>query len=52
VLPPDARGTPRLRGLTVESIDGAPALGSDHPLAQALLEAGFHTTPKGLRLRR
>ena len=52
VLPPDARGTPRLRGLTVESIDGEPALRSEHPLAQALLDAGFHTAPKGLRLRR
>jgi len=52
VLPPDTRGTPRLRGLTVESIDGEPALRAEHPLAQALLDAGFHTAPKGLRLRR
>ncbi|MBB2890498.1 ATP-dependent helicase [Flexivirga oryzae] len=52
VLPPDAHGAPRLRGLTVESIDGEPALRTEHPLARALLDAGFHTAPKGLRLRR
>ncbi len=38
--------------LTVEKIDGAPVLGSSHPLGQALAQAGFHLTPKGLRLRR
>jgi len=38
--------------LTVERTDGAPVLGSDHALAQALAAAGFHTTPRGLRLRR
>jgi ATP-dependent helicase Lhr and Lhr-like helicase len=38
--------------LTVEKADGAPVLGSDHPLATALAEAGFHATPRGLRLRR
>jgi len=42
----------RLAALTVERIDGAPALGGDHPLAAALLAAGFRLTPKGLRLRR
>ena len=47
-----SRGAPSLRGLTVESIDGTPALRSEHPVAQALRDAGFHTTPKGLRLRR
>ncbi|RNI21412.1 ATP-dependent helicase [Flexivirga caeni] len=52
LAPADSHRTPRLRGLTVESIDGAPALGSAHPLAPALLDAGFHTAPKGLRLRR
>ncbi|GAB3487467.1 DEAD/DEAH box helicase family protein [Flexivirga lutea] len=52
VLPPDSRGTPRLRGLTVEGIDGRPALGSDHPLAHALTDNGFHVSPKGLRIRR
>ncbi|GGB17292.1 DEAD/DEAH box helicase [Flexivirga endophytica] len=52
VLPPDTRGTPRLRGLTVEGIDGKPALGSDHPLATALTDNGFHVSPKGLRIRR
>ena len=38
--------------LTVEKADGDPVLGSDHPLASALAGAGFHATPRGLRLRR
>ena len=38
--------------LTVEKADGGSVLGSDHPLAAALAEAGFHATPRGLRLRR
>jgi ATP-dependent Lhr-like helicase len=38
--------------LTVEKADGAGVLGSDHPLASALAQAGFHATPRGLRLRR
>ncbi len=38
--------------LTVEKADGDPLLGSDHPLVRALAGAGFHTTPRGLRLRR
>jgi ATP-dependent Lhr-like helicase len=37
--------------LTVERADGAGLLGSDHPLVAALSAAGFHTTPRGLRLR-
>ena len=41
-----------LGSLTVAKIDGAPALSSPHPLAAALQEAGFHTAPQGLRLRR
>ncbi|MFK5584415.1 Lhr family ATP-dependent helicase [Serinicoccus sp. LYQ131] len=41
-----------LRGLTITKIDGAGALGSEHPLAAALTAAGFHTSPSGLRLRR
>ena len=41
-----------LAGLTVSKIDGAAALGSTAPLAAALVEAGFHTAPQGLRLRR
>jgi ATP-dependent helicase Lhr and Lhr-like helicase len=40
-----------LAALTVHRIDGVPALG-DHPFAGALAEAGFHTAPQGLRLRR
>ena len=35
--------------LTVERADGAGVL--DSPLGQALEEAGFHATPRGLRLR-
>ena len=38
--------------LTVEKADGASLLGSGHPLVQALSQAGFHMTPRGLRLRR
>ncbi|MGD8148485.1 Lhr family ATP-dependent helicase [Ornithinimicrobium sp. Y1694] len=41
-----------LRGITVAKIDGASALGSPSPLAAALVDAGFHTAPQGLRLRR
>ncbi|HEV7146424.1 MAG TPA: ATP-dependent helicase [Pedococcus sp.] len=38
--------------LTVEKADGDAVLGSSHPLAGALARAGFHATPRGLRLRR
>ncbi len=38
--------------ITVEKADGDAVLGSHHPLAQALASAGFHATPRGLRLRR
>ncbi len=38
--------------LTVEKTDGAQVLGSGHPLEDALARAGFHATPRGLRLRR
>jgi ATP-dependent Lhr-like helicase len=38
--------------LTVERTDGSQVLGSGHPVADALARAGFHTTPRGLRLRR
>ena len=38
--------------LTVQRIDGEKALGSTHPVATALTEAGFHTSPTGFRLRR
>jgi ATP-dependent Lhr-like helicase len=38
--------------LTVEKADGGAILGSEHPLVQALATAGFHATPRGLRLRR
>jgi len=38
--------------LTVEKADGGALLGSEHPLVAALANAGFHATPRGLRLRR
>ena len=38
--------------LTVEKVDGGQLLGSDHPVVPALEEAGFHLTPRGLRMRR
>lgn len=44
----------RVAGMLVERIDGVPALGprADGPGAlSALSEAGFHTTPRGMRLR-
>ena len=37
--------------LTVEKADGNSILDPDHPLATALTGAGFHATPRGLRLR-
>jgi ATP-dependent Lhr-like helicase len=37
--------------LTVERADGEGMLSGEHPLAQALEAAGFHATPRGLRLR-
>ena len=37
--------------LTVSKADGADLLGSGSPLVSALLAAGFHMTPKGLRIR-
>ncbi|WP_130013258.1 DEAD/DEAH box helicase [Serinicoccus sediminis] len=41
-----------LSGITIAKIDGGGALASTHPLAAALADAGFHTAPQGLRLRR
>ncbi len=37
--------------LTVERADGEGLLATDHPLAVALSAAGFHATPRGLRIR-
>ncbi len=37
--------------LSVERADGEGLLGAGHPLAAALATAGFHTTPRGLRIR-
>lgn len=38
--------------LTVEKVDGSPLLGdAGSPLRQALADAGFVTTPRGLRIR-
>ncbi len=41
-----------LAGLTVRRADGDAVLGSHGPLVSALTEAGFHLTPRGLRIRR
>jgi ATP-dependent Lhr-like helicase len=38
--------------LVVQRADGEGMLDGDHPLAAALTRAGFHATPRGLRLRR
>jgi ATP-dependent Lhr-like helicase len=38
--------------LTVERADGVGVLGAGSPLGTALESAGFHATPRGLRLRR
>lgn len=40
-----------VKDLVVEKVDGEVALTGDHPLAAALLAAGFHQTPRGVRLR-
>jgi ATP-dependent Lhr-like helicase len=37
--------------LTVERADGEAVLSADSPLAVALAAAGFHATPRGLRIR-
>ena len=37
--------------VAVAKTDGEQALRSDSPLSQALLDAGFIATPRGLRLR-
>ncbi len=42
----------RLDGLSVEKVNGAASLGSDDPFVAALLRAGFHEVPRGVRLRR
>jgi ATP-dependent Lhr-like helicase len=44
------RGT--LGRITVEKADGGQLLGSGHPVVGALEAAGFHLTPRGLRMRR
>jgi ATP-dependent Lhr-like helicase len=38
--------------ITVEKADGGRLLGSAHPVIPALEAAGFHLTPRGLRIRR
>jgi len=48
----DAVRAGALERLTVVTIDGEQALGSTHPLAATLVDAGFHTSPQGLRIRR
>jgi len=44
--------TGALGRLTVQKADGTGVLGGDTPLAAALELAGFHATPRGLRIRR
>lgn len=41
-----------LGSLTVRRTDGEGVMGSNRPLVSALAEAGFHLTPRGLRIRR
>ena len=41
----------QLGKLAVERADGTGVLSGDSPLATALERAGFHATPRGLRLR-
>ena len=38
--------------LAVERADGVGLLSGKHPVAEALADAGFHHTPRGLRLRK
>ncbi len=40
-----------LSGLTVHTVNGEPALQTRHPVVEALQDAGFHLTPRGLRIR-
>lgn len=51
----DLVGSRRVAAILVERIDGVPALqpqaGGPNPAAEALAEAGFARTPRGLRLR-
>jgi ATP-dependent Lhr-like helicase len=48
----DAVRRGQLGRITVERADGGQLLGSDHPVLGALEAAGFHLTPRGLRMRR
>ena len=41
-----------LSSLTVRTVNGLTALGNEAPLVAALLEAGFHSSPQGIRKRR
>ena len=41
-----------LSSLTVRTVNGITALGNEAPLVAALLEAGFHSSPQGIRKRR
>ena len=51
-LAADAVRRGSLGRITVEKADGGQLLGSDHPVVPALEQAGFHLTPRGLRMRR
>lgn len=41
-----------LASLTVRTVNGVSALGNDDALVPALLDAGFHASPQGIRKRR
>lgn len=47
----DRAGSGRMGRVTVKRVDGEEAPGPRTPLVDALLAAGFYTTPQGLRLR-
>lgn len=41
-----------MTGITIERIDGQDAVGSKHVFIEAVSQAGFRLTPRGMRLRR
>ena len=45
-------GRGQVDSLSIKTVDGISALSSESPLKQALLDAGFHASPQGLRKRR
>ncbi|MEE6287686.1 DEAD/DEAH box helicase [Georgenia sp. MJ173] len=47
----DVAASGRLGRITLQRVDGEPALGATGPVRQSLEAAGFFATPRGLRLR-